>query len=128
MVNRKRIVMEYISIISQIVIALGIFNVWLLRYGSSTRYRGGNATDMKSEFAAYGLPPWSVNVVGGIKMLTAAFLLLGIAYPVLVIPAAVAMIVLMASAMVMHIRIGDPLYKSLPAISLLLLAIVPLLF
>lgn len=120
--------MEYIGIISQIIIAIGIYNVWLFRYGQSTNYRGGNATNMKEEFAVYGLPAWSVNVIGGIKLLAATLLLIGIYYNPIVMPAAITMIVLMIGAFVMHLRVQDPLYKSLPAISLLALSILVLIF
>lgn len=120
--------MEYIGIISQIIIAIGIYNVWLLRYGQSTQYRGGNATNMKEEFEVYGLPAWSVNVVGAIKLIAATMLLIGIYYQVLVMPAAIAMIVLMIGAFAMHLRVQDPFQKSLPAISLLVLSILALVF
>lgn len=48
--------MEYIRSIAQLIIALGILNVWLLRFNKATVYRGGGAKNMKQEFAAYGLP------------------------------------------------------------------------
>ena len=41
--------METVVQILQIVIALGIFNVWLLRPGQSTGWRGGAARSMKEE-------------------------------------------------------------------------------
>ena len=31
----------------KIITALGIFNVWLLRYNKNTEYRGGNAKSLK---------------------------------------------------------------------------------
>ena len=53
--------METAVLIIQVVIALGIFNVWVLRFGKSTEWRGGTAANMKEEFQAYGLPSWSVH-------------------------------------------------------------------
>ena len=50
--------MEYVGTVLQLILALGIVNVWLLRSGRATAYRGGNASNLKSEFAAYGLPDW----------------------------------------------------------------------
>jgi hypothetical protein len=50
--------MEYIPIVLQLVVALGIFNVWLLRSNKASSYRGGDAKTMREEFAAYGLPFW----------------------------------------------------------------------
>ena len=60
--------METVSLIAQVVIALGIYNVWLLRFGKSTQWRGGTATNMKEEFEAYGLPQVAVYVVGFLKL------------------------------------------------------------
>ncbi len=50
--------MEYIRSIAQLIIALGILNVWLLRFNKATSYRGGAAKNMTEEFATYGLPVW----------------------------------------------------------------------
>ena len=41
--------------ILQVVIALGLLNVWLIRANRSTGYRGGAAKNIKEEFAVYGL-------------------------------------------------------------------------
>ena len=46
--------------IIQIVIALGILNVWLLRFGKPSAWRGGDAQNMVQEFRVYGLPTWSM--------------------------------------------------------------------
>lgn len=54
--------MQWWLTIIQLVIALGILNVWLLRFGKTTAWRGGAAKNMKEEFAVYGLPSWSVGV------------------------------------------------------------------
>ena len=42
--------MDTVRIIIQVIIALGIFNVWILRFGKSTDWRGGAAKSMKEEF------------------------------------------------------------------------------
>lgn len=120
--------MEYIGIISQAIIALGIYNVWLLRYGKSTQYRGGGAKNMQEEFAVYGLPGWSVYVIGFVKLVAATLLLVGIAYPVVVMPAAITMIILMMGAFAMHLKVKDPLIKAIPALTLLVLSVLVLLF
>lgn len=122
------IVMEYIGYASQVIIALGIYNVWLLRSGQSTEYRGGNATNMKEEFAVYGLPAWAVYVIGFFKLLAATLLLVGIFYPVVVMPAAAAMIILMLGAFTMHIKVKDPIHKAVPALSLLVLSVLTIVF
>ena len=59
--------MDWIVKIIQVVIGLGIYNVWLLRFGRATAYRGGSAKNLREEFAVYGLPSWSVTVIGFLK-------------------------------------------------------------
>lgn len=115
--------MVSLLIILQIVVATGLLNVWLLRANRSTAYRGGAATSMREEFAAYGLPPWMVAVVGTLKVGAAIALLVGIWYRPLVVPAALLIGVLMIGALAMHARIRDPLRKSAPAAAMLLLAL-----
>jgi len=111
--------MENVIAALQIVIALGIVNVWILRFGKATAWRGGDATNMKAEFAAYGLPPWFVGVVGTLKLLCAAGLVAGIWVPALVQPAAGLLGALMLGAIIMHVKVTDPLRRSLPAFLML---------
>lgn len=104
--------------IIQVVIALAILNVWLLRYGKATNYRGGNARSLKEEFAVYGLPGWFMGVVGFLKVLLAALLIAGIWFPPVTKPAAAGMAVLMLGAVSMHVKVKDPLKKALPALGM----------
>jgi uncharacterized membrane protein YphA (DoxX/SURF4 family) len=116
--------MQLIDSIIQIIIALGIFNVWLLRYGKSTGWRGGNAKNMKEEFALYGLPNWMAGLIGFLKVLFAVLLIVGIWYPLVVRPAALGIAVLMLGAIIMHIKVKDPLKKSVPAFTMLVLCLI----
>ncbi|MHC4846769.1 MAG: DoxX family protein [Planctomycetota bacterium] len=104
----------------QVIIALGIFNVWFFRFGKATAWRGGKATNMKEEFAAYGLPPWFVGFIGSLKLLCAVGLLVGIWIPALVQPAAATLAALMLGAVLMHVKVSDPPLRSLPAFLMLL--------
>jgi len=110
-------------IVLQVVIALGIFNVWILRSAKATEWRGGDATTMQQEFAVYGLPSWSVQVVGALKLLCAAGLIIGIWVPGVTLPAAAGLAVLMVGAIAMHIKVKDPLKKSLPALTMLVMCL-----
>ena len=116
--------MESVTLAIQIVIALGIFNVWLLRFGKPTSWRGGEAKSMREEFEVYGLPGWSLGVIGFLKLLFAASLIAGIWVPALTKPAAIGMAVLMLGAVLMHVKVKDPLQKSLPAFTVLVLALI----
>lgn len=110
-------------IVLQVVLALGIFNVWILRYGKPSEWRGGDAATMQQEFAVYGLPSWSVQVIGALKLLCAAGLIVGIWVPGIALPAAAGLAVLMLGAIAMHIKVKDPLKKSLPALTMLVLCL-----
>lgn len=107
--------MDNLRAVLQIIVALGLLNVWLIRFSQSTPYRGGQARSMPEEFAAYGLPAWLLYVVGALKVGSALCLLLGLWISSLVMPAAVVVGVLMVAALAMHLRIADPWKKSLPA-------------
>lgn len=113
--------MDPIIVVAQVVVALAILNVWLLRAKKATAWRGGEATNMREEFAVYGLPEWLMRIVGVLKISFAALLIAGIWVPALTKPAATGLGLLMLGAVVMHLKVGDPIRKSLPAFSLLVL-------
>jgi hypothetical protein len=113
--------LENLSIILQVIIALGLLNVWILRFNKETAYRGGVAKTLKEEFAEYDLPAWSCYFVGFLKITSALLLIAGIWIPQLVLPCAILITFLMLSAVTAHIMIRDSLFKAMPA--LLLLAI-----
>jgi hypothetical protein len=114
--------MEILTQICQVIVGCGLLNVWLLRFNQSTAYRGGTATNMLQEFAAYGLPAWACYLVGFLKVTSAFALLAGLLYPAPVLPAATVIAALMAGAIAMHLKVGDPPKKSLPALSVLVLS------
>jgi len=111
--------MTFIQIALQIIIAIGILNVWCLRARKATGYRGGSARNIEEEFATYGLPKWTLYVVGAMKVSCAVALLVGIWLSALVLPAVSLLALLMVVAIVMHIKVQDPLIRSLPAVAML---------
>lgn len=78
---------------------------------------------MQEEFAEYGLPAWSVGVVGSLKIAAAVGLLIGIFLPQTILPSALVLTVLMVVAIAMHLKIKDALVKSFPAACVLLLCL-----
>ena len=116
--------MEYLINTIKIVIAISIINVWLFRIKQSTVWRGNNADNMKEEFKSYGLPEWSMYIVGTLKVLFSLGLLISIYYNQLEIPSAFGIAFLMLGAILMHIKIGDPIKKSLPAFIFLSLSLI----
>lgn len=115
--------MNLLQSVLQVIVALGLLNVWLLRSQKSTAYRGGASGSMKQEFAFYKLPPWSMYVIGALKIGVALCLIAGIWLHFLVLPSALLLCILMLGALAMHIRVRDPWKKSLPAIGVLVLSI-----
>ena len=116
--------METIVMGFQLIIAAVIFFVWTIRFNLDTNYRGGNAKNLREEFQVYGLPNWSVPVVGLAKVSLAITLVAGIWLPLPVKSAAFLMAALMAGAVLMHLRIRtDNISKAAPAITMLAMSL-----
>lgn len=116
--------LDGLASILQAIVGLGLLNVWLIRPRSATAFRGGDAKNLKEEFATYGLPSAVFYIVGGLKILAGVLLLVGFAYEPVVVPAAAVVAVLMAGAFAMHMKVGDPASKYVPATLMLIMCIV----
>ncbi len=116
--------MSLLVLVLQLIVALVLLNVWLIRSGKSTPYRGGDATSLKEEFAVYGLPDWMRIAVGALKVGAAVALVAGIWITQLVLPAAVLVAVLMVGAISMHFKVRDPLKRFVPALVMLVFCII----
>jgi hypothetical protein len=115
--------MNYLLIALKIIVSLGILNVWFLRSGKATAYRGGNAKTMREEFAVYGLPFPVFCLIGLLKIGLALALLASIWIPHLAKPAAMGMGTLMLGAFLMHLKVKDPVSKAVPSLAVLALCI-----
>ena len=111
-----------LAALCQVLIALGILNVWILRPNRATPFRPEGATTLAEEFQRYGLPDWAHVAVGSTKLALAALLLLGLVYPPVALPSALLMSLLMLGAILAHVRVGDPILRSVPAASMLIMA------
>ncbi|WP_291789815.1 DoxX family protein [Maribacter sp.] len=78
---------------------------------------------MKEEFAAYGLSESIMYIIGTLKVLSALGLIVSIWVPMLTLPSAGLMALLMVGAILMHIKINDSPKQSMPAAIFLLLSI-----
>tara|TARA_B100000900_G_scaffold86753_1_gene70395 strand:- start:268 stop:624 length:357 start_codon:yes stop_codon:yes gene_type:complete len=105
--------------ILQLIIAIGLINVWAFRYNKATEYRGANATNMKEEFAAYGLPVWLMYLVGTMKIAIALMLIVSLWVQELLVYNLLILAGLMIAAVLMHLKVKDPIKKSYPALSIL---------
>lgn len=111
--------MAALLIVLKLIVGLGILNVWLLRAGKSTAYRGREAQTLKEEFAVYGLPSPVFYLIGVLKVGLALALIASLWVPGLARPAAGGMGMLMLGAFVMHLKVKDPLHKALPSLAVL---------
>lgn len=116
--------MNVIGRLAQTAAALWILNVWFNRFNKDTGYRGGDATNMKEEFAEYGLSETTMYAVGATKVGLAAVLLAGHAEPRVVRPASIGLATFMAGAIGMHMKVGDPVKRYLPALSVFSLSVI----
>ena len=109
--------------IINIIISLSILNVWLVRLNKKTNWRGGSSITLKEEFNNYGLPIWSFYFIGFLKINLAILLLLGIWFDQLNLLSSIIMSILMIGSIIMHLKIKDPIRKSIPAVCILFLLI-----
>ena len=114
---------EWIVSACQVIVGLSLLTVWLFRAEKPTMWRGGNAKNLREEFAVYGLSPNFMKVVGFLKVTLGLCLILGLWVPLVTRPAAIGVAALMLGAVAMHVKVKDPLKSSLPAFTLLVLAI-----
>ena len=111
--------MDKLVIALQLIVAFGILNVWVLRPGKATPYRGGESKNLREEFAAYGLPFWCMCLVGVLKVGLALSLIVAIWVHRVAQPAAIGLGLLMLGAFVMHIKVKDPIMKAMPSVAVL---------
>lgn len=117
--------MPELSILSflQLVVGLGLLNVWLVRAGSATDYRGGESKTLREEFGAYGLPDAAFYAVGALKIFFGSLLVAGLWFDLPVRAAAGAIALLMVGALIMHVKVGDPPKRSVPAALMLVMCV-----
>ena len=100
-----------------------VTNVWLFRFNKETPYRGGNATNMVEEFAAYGLDINIMYVVGTLKVIASLGLIVGLLKTKISIYSSLMMAILMTGAIYFHFKISDPAIKYFPSVLMLLCCI-----
>ena len=96
-------------------VAASIFFVWVVRY-----------REIIEEFKFYELPSWLRDLVGIFKLSFAIMLFSDDIY--VTILGASGIIFLMAAAIYTHVRVKNPFYKMIPAISLSILNLMIILY
>ena len=115
--------MVYLLIPLKLIVALGILNVWLLRRGKASAYRGKDAKNLREEFEVYGLPFSFYCCIGILKVSLALGLIASLWIPSVAQFAAIGMGVLMLGAFFMHMKVKDPISKALPSLAVLALCV-----
>lgn len=123
----SQIIEMYIVYAFQIIITIGLVNVWIVRFHKPTKYRGAGAGNMADEFAAYGLPKWFMYLVGAGKIFIATLMIIGFWLPVVVYPASALLVLLMIGAVAMHVKVKDPFIRAVPALLMLAMAVINVL-
>lgn len=115
--------MDTYARILEVIVGMGLLNVWLLRARSSTAYRGGSAQTLRQEFDTYGLPAAALYIVGTLKVLAGVILLAALWLPMPARLAATVVAGLMVGALLMHAKAKDPARKSVPAAVMLVMCV-----
>ena len=116
--------MQTLLIALQVIVGLGILNVWFVRKEKQTPFRGGNTSSMTEEFKHYGMPEWSVPVVGFFKVGFALVILAGLFNPSLTALGASGLALFMFGAVLMHVKVKDSFYQTAPALLMLVMCAV----
>lgn len=113
--------MQTLLIVLQVIVGLGILNVWFVRRDRQTPFRGGHTTSISEEFKYYGMPSWSVPVVGFFKVSFALLILAGFFNPSFVALGASGLAFFMMGAVLMHIKVKDSIVQAAPAFLMLVM-------
>ena len=105
--------MQDLTIVLQALVAASIFFVWVVRYDNIIQ-----------EFRQYGLPDWLRDLVGILKLTFALLLLLATPRPSLAMIGSLGIAGLMGCAFAIHLRVKNPVFKMLPSLIMLVLALI----
>jgi len=118
-------------VVLKLIIALGLLNVWVIRFDKESSFRGGDSINMTEEFNTYGLPKTFMYSIGLFKVILSLFLIFslffGSKFDQIVYMGLVFLSFIMIGSIIMHFRVNDPLKKSVPALIILFLSIIVLL-
>ena len=112
--------MKYLKQILILTVSIVVLSAWTWRLNMATIFRGENATNMLDEFLVYGLNENIMYIIGGLKILAALGLLLGLIYKKFIIPCALVIATLMLGAVFMHFKVSDEIHKFFPATLMLI--------
>lgn len=114
---------EIFVITLKLIVGLSLLNVWLIQPKKATKWRGGNAKTLIEEFEVYGLSKNMYYIIGFLKVVLSLLLLASIWFHEITGYVSSGLALLLFGSIVMHIKIKDPLFKSIPAFIFLLMNI-----
>ena len=106
----------FLVAILQIITASSVFFVWVVRY-----------ENIIEEFEYYKLPTWLRDLVGILKVSFGIMLLMGINDEKFKIIGAGGLSLLMIAALLTHVKVKNPIYKAVPAVTLLSFSVIIIL-
>ena len=106
----------FLVAILQIFTASSIFFVWVVRY-----------ENIIEEFEYYKLPTWLRDLVGILKVSFGIMLLVGIYDEKFKLIGAGGLTLLMIAALLTHVKVKNPIYKAVPAVTLLSFSVIIIL-
>ena len=106
----------FLVAILQVFTAASLFFVWVVRYENITE-----------EFEQYKLPSWLRDFVGILKVSFGIMLLIGIFDYKFKLIGSFGLSLLMIAALITHLRVKNPIFKAVPALTLLSFSLIIIL-
>ena len=110
-------------ILLKILIPSTILVVWLLRQNVASTFRAGGVSNLKDEFAFYGLSNEIFYFAGTLKITLALTLFASIWIEHLTVISSIGIAFFMLSAFFCHIKVRDKFYRSVPSFVMFLLSL-----
>lgn len=105
--------------ILQLLIGTSILYVWLIRSHRPSKFRVGNALNLREEVSEAGLPNYIYDFMRIVKPIFAFLLIMGVIWQPITIPCMAFTTIFMIGAVFMHFQAKDNLFKMIPALTLL---------
>ena len=103
-------IQDFVALL-RIITLVSVLFVWVIRY-----------ENIISEFKQYGLPDWLRDFVGILKII--CVVIINFSTLELARLGAIGLALLMAAAMVTHLRVKNPLFKMLPSTTLFIISLI----
>ena len=86
-------------------------------------YFDSDEANIIEEFIVYGLDRYLLYFIGGLKIIAAIGLIIGLFYKKFIIPSSLVIAFLILGTVIMHLNVPDQIHKSIPAFIILFCSI-----